>query len=71
MGSDSQFSLLDQYMKPWERAYPRSKVEKARSVESAFELAKEIGARGNAMHVLVTGSLHVIGEALRILGCSG
>ena len=69
LGSDSQFSLLDQYMKPWERAYPRSKVGKVRSIESALELAKDIGAQGNATHVLVTGSLHVVGEAFRILGC--
>jgi folylpolyglutamate synthase/dihydropteroate synthase len=65
---DSQFSLLDEYMKPWERAYPRSKVRKVSSIESALELAKKIGAQENALHVLITGSLHVVGEALRILG---
>ena len=67
-GSDSQFSLLDQYVKPWERAYPSSKVGKVRSIESALELARKIGGQGNATQVLITGSLHVVGEALRILG---
>lgn len=65
---DSQFSLLDEYMKPWARAYPRSKIQKVPSIESALELAKKIGWQENATHVLITGSLHVVGEALRILG---
>ncbi len=69
LSSDSQFSLLDHYMKPWERTYPRSKVGKMQSIESALKLVKEIEAQGNATHVLVTGSLHVVGEALRILDC--
>ena len=67
-GPDFQFSLLDQYMKPWERAYPISKVRKVPSIESALELAKKIRAQEDATHVLITGSLHVVGEALRLLG---
>ena len=55
-------------MKPWARAYPRSKIQKVPSIESALELAKKIGGQENATHVLITGSLHVVGEALRILG---
>lgn len=65
---DSQFSLLDEYINPWALAYPRSKIQKVSSIESALELAKKIGGQENATHVLITGSLHVVGEALRILG---
>jgi folylpolyglutamate synthase/dihydropteroate synthase len=56
-------------MKAWERAYPRSKVRKTPSVQSALELVKKIVAQENDTHVLMTGSLHVVGEALRILTC--
>lgn len=66
---DLQFSLLEQYIKPWKKAYPRSKVWKVTSIESALGVAKNIGAQENATHVLITGSLHVVGEALRILTC--
>lgn len=66
---DSQLALLDQYIKPWQRVYPGSKIAKVRSIKSALELAKGIGAEGNSTHVLITGSLHVVGEALRIIGC--
>lgn len=54
-------------MEPWKRAYPRSTVRKVLSIESALELAKMIGVQEHSMHVLITGSLHVVGEALRIL----
>lgn len=66
---DPEISLLDQYMKSWERAYPRSKVRKTPSVQSALELVKEIVAQENDTHILMTGSLYVVGEALRILTC--
>ena len=66
---DSQFSLLDEYIKPWEKAYPRSKVQKVPNMESALDYAKKIRTQERATHVLITGSLHVVGEALRILGC--
>lgn len=66
---DSQFSLLEQYIKPWEKAYPRSKIWKMTNIESALGFAKKIEAQENATHVLITGSLHVVGEALRILTC--
>lgn len=65
--SDSQFSLLDEYMKPWKRVYPKSTVRKVSSIESALELAKKIGTQEHYMHVLITGSLHVVGGALRVL----
>lgn len=64
---DSQFSLLEQYIKPWENVYPRSKVWKVASIESALGTARKIGTQEHATHVLITGSLHVVGEALRIL----
>ena len=64
---DPQFSLLDEYIKPWAETYPESKIQKVRSIESALELARKIGGQDIATHVLITGSLHVVGEALRIL----
>ena len=69
--SDLQFSDLEKYTEPWKSAYPKSKIKKVRSIESAVELAKKIAIRENAMHVLITGSLHVVGEALRVLGSEG
>lgn len=44
-----------------------SKVSKVPSMKSALELAKNIGSQEDDTHVLITGSLHVVGEALRIL----
>ena len=64
-----QLALLDQYIKPWQRAYPGSKITKMRSIKSALERAKGIEAEGNSTHILITGSLQVVGEALRIIGC--
>ena len=69
LSSDLQFFFLDQYMKSWKRTYSKSKVKKVRSIENALKLAKEIEAQGNATHVLITGSLHVVDKILRILGC--
>jgi folylpolyglutamate synthase/dihydropteroate synthase len=56
-------------MKSWEGAYPRSKVQSMPSVQSALELVKKIAAQENDTHVLITGSLHLVGETLRILTC--
>lgn len=65
---DLQFSLLDQYIKPWKMTYLDSEVQKVPNIESALELVRKIGAQKSATHVLITGSLHLVGDALRILG---
>ena len=38
-------------------------------MDSALDYAKSIGTHESGTHVLITGSLHVVGEALRILDC--
>ena len=66
---DLQISLEDQYIKSWKRSYPRSGVRKTSSVQGALELVKKIVTQENNTDVLITESLHVVGEALRILAC--
>ena len=65
---DTQSPILDLYSEHWKSIHPGSHVQKFSTPDEALQLAASFGR--NKTHVLVTGSLHLVGEAIRILGIS-
>jgi len=59
--------MLECYTKVWKDFDPKAEVSLERTIEGALKLAREISDRDNGMQTLVTGSLHIVSGALRLL----
>ena len=66
MKSDAQDSILDLYIEIWKKVHLTSNARKISSFNEAIDIARNLG-RDN-VHVLVTGSMYLVGEAIRVLG---
>ncbi|CAJ2514320.1 Uu.00g024390.m01.CDS01 [Anthostomella pinea] len=56
---------MKQYAQDWKCVRSNDKVELRRTVDEAVDLAKTVGQPGR--HILVTGSLYLVSEAIRTL----
>ncbi|GIZ43081.1 hypothetical protein CKM354_000632200 [Cercospora kikuchii] len=63
---DEQENVLELYASHWSRIHPGSHVSKVSRPGQALDLAASV--RKDKIHVLVTGSIHLIGRAIQILG---
>ena len=59
--------LHDDYIKAWKSVYGEGHTAFESSIEGALNLAKKIGDEHGGMQTLITGSLYLIGGALRLL----
>lgn len=59
--------LQKDYIEAYRSIDPDARISIEPTIEGALNLAREIGSRGNGMQALVTGSLYLIGGALRLL----
>ncbi|KAL8646467.1 MAG: hypothetical protein Q9210_006127 [Variospora velana] len=66
---EKPFSLDVQkdYIEAYRSIDPNAHISIESTIEGALNLAREIGSRDNGMQALVTGSLYLIGGALRLL----
>ena len=66
--TDQPFSteMQERYFDAWKSVSPDTQTAFEPTVEGALELARSFD-RGEDMHTLVTGSLYLVGAALRIL----
>lgn len=55
------------YSTVWKDVDPHATVTVAPTIERAVNVAREIGVQENNVQVLVTGSLYMVGGALRFL----
>jgi hypothetical protein len=58
------------YAKIWTQLRPATVVHETMTVDHSLRLARELGEGGSAKHVLLTGSLRLVGIALSILNQS-
>lgn len=65
------FHVDQRYFEIWKRFYPSSVIEVTPNVEDALRIAKEFRDEGDEIHVLVTGSLYLVGAALSLLQPTG
>jgi folylpolyglutamate synthase len=59
--------LCASYSRVWKDIDPYATIAVAPTIEKAVHLAREIGIQENNVDVLVTGSLYMVGGALRFL----
>lgn len=59
--------LRKDYIDAYRNIDPDARISIEPTIEGALSLAREIGSRDNGMQALVTGSLYLIGGALRLL----
>ncbi|EEH36787.2 folylpolyglutamate synthase [Paracoccidioides lutzii Pb01] len=59
--------LCAMYCSVWKELDPQATVTSDPTIERAVKLARQIGDREDGMQALVTGSLHMVGGALRFL----
>ncbi|KAL8906531.1 MAG: hypothetical protein Q9207_001969 [Kuettlingeria erythrocarpa] len=59
--------LQKDYIDAYRSIDPGARISIEPTIEGALNLAREIGSRDNGMQALVTGSLYLIGGALRLL----
>ncbi|KAI4282731.1 MAG: hypothetical protein L6R38_002735 [Xanthoria sp. 2 TBL-2021] len=59
--------LQKDYIEAYRSIDPDARISIEPTIEGALNLAREIGSRDNGMQTLVTGSLYLIGGALRLL----
>ena len=64
---DSLSELQDDYIKVWKSVHGEGHTAFEPSIEGALNLAKQIGDENGGMKTLITGSLYLIGGALRLL----
>lgn len=60
-------NLQKQYILAWKSMDPRANISIEPTIEDAMDLARRIGDQVNGMQTLVTGSLHLVGNALSLL----
>lgn len=58
--------MQQHYIEAWKEYQPDAKVSVEVTVEGALSLARAVD-RGRGMHTLITGSLYLVGSALRLL----
>lgn len=58
--------MQQHYVQAWREYQPDAKVSVELTVEGALNLARAAD-RGAGMHTLITGSLYLVGSALRLL----
>lgn len=63
----SFYDLCASYSTAWKDVDPHATVAIAPTIERAVNLAREVGLQENNLQVLVTGSLYMVGGALRFL----
>ncbi|KAI1318088.1 folylpolyglutamate synthase [Xylariaceae sp. FL0255] len=63
--NDIQLPLLDLYGEPWGAVFPGSCVQKCATSAEAMDSVWKL--RGEKIHVLVTGSLHLVGDIINQL----
>ena len=61
--------LQQHYIQAWREYQPDAEVSVELTVEGALGLARAMD-RGAGMHTLITGSLYLVGSALRLLESS-
>ncbi|KAK3173247.1 hypothetical protein OEA41_006576 [Lepraria neglecta] len=59
--------LQNEYIEAWKSVYGEGHAAFESSIEGALNLAKKIGEEQGGMQTLITGSLYLIGGALRLL----
>lgn len=59
--------LQERYAKTWRHLDSTATVLCEQTIESALDLAREIGDQNSGMQALVTGSLHLVSGALCLL----
>lgn len=69
--SRSSVAKLEEYARAWREYEPRTMVYCEGTIEGALERARMIGQTSKLAHVLITGSLHLVSGALRILETKG
>ena len=62
--------IQNSYVEAYKNIDPNVDIAIEPDIESALNLARKIGDRGNGMQTLVTGSLYLVGGALRLLEAS-
>jgi folylpolyglutamate synthase len=67
----SSVEKLHVYARAWRAYKPSSTVYVEGTIEGALERARIIGRNSKLTHVLITGSLHLVSGALRILETKG
>ncbi|KAL2045242.1 hypothetical protein N7G274_002325 [Stereocaulon virgatum] len=67
LGKTFTVELQKNYVEAWRSVYSESYTAFKPSIEGALNLAQAIGAKSGGMQTLVTGSLHLVGGALRLL----
>jgi folylpolyglutamate synthase len=67
----SSVEKLGAYARAWRAYKPRSTVYFEETIEGALDRARIIGRTTQLAHVLITGSLHLVSGALRILETKG
>lgn len=60
--------LLEQYRQCWKEWFPWTEAWNEQTPWQAVARARELGKGEDAVHILVTGSLHLVGSVLRQLG---
>ena len=64
---NSLSELQDDYIRVWKSVYGECQTAFESSIQGALNLAKKIGDENGGMQTLITGSLYLIGGALRLL----
>ncbi|KAL8856796.1 MAG: hypothetical protein Q9178_006633 [Gyalolechia marmorata] len=64
---EQQDDLQKKYIEAYRTIDPDARISIVPTIEGALNLAREIGSRDNGMQTLVTGSLYLLGGALRLL----
>ncbi|PKS08770.1 hypothetical protein jhhlp_004823 [Lomentospora prolificans] len=59
--------LRQEFVKTWERLHPQSQTHLSPDIPSAINMAMKFSEGSDSMHILVTGSLRLVGGALRYL----
>ncbi|KAF7879490.1 hypothetical protein EAF04_000686 [Stromatinia cepivora] len=65
--TDSDISAMRSYAQTWQNLSPNSSILLEPNNAAAIHLATKIGYQNHAMECLVTGSLYLVGSALRYL----
>jgi folylpolyglutamate synthase len=69
--TDGDVSAMREYAQKWQRISPNSSILLEPNNGAAIDLATKIGYQNHAMECLVTGSLFLVGSALRHLDPTG
>jgi folylpolyglutamate synthase len=65
--TSDQSNLHESYTNAWRSSDPVAEISIEPAIDGAIERARDIGFRHNGMQSLLTGSLRLVGGALRLL----